>query len=865
MTPVAWKIRGASAWALPRCLVRLGGALLLGCIITLIAAGQSRAWAAEGLTVSVDTLASEQDLSGQLMLLNDPDGRLSYREAAAQPWTFRAASRRDLATTFNAGVFWLRVTLLNPSAQPLIRWLVAGTPKVQQVSLHVRQGRDWLVQQSGRRVAAADKPVVALAPVFPLLLPPGEPVEILLRFDTRGATDMTTSLWDPQAYHFEAGQQQIETAALLGGLLICGVLALVGYARLREPQYFWLGLLLLAVGGLEASRTNFLATYLWPAHLVLPPASLAVFATLVLFSLSKVVCHALELVTRLPRADRMMLVLRGITLISGVLSLFSYGHGVRILSIISVVQSLLILALSAYVWYLGKPNARLFLLAFLLAIVTDMARQLANLGLLPWIAAMDFSTLFFLLSSPLILLGLAEQTRQLGERLRVSDELRQTKSAFFARISHELRSPLNTILGYSRMLGRGSRTLSLADGTAGIERSTLRLLNLISELLDEARAASGQLPINPQPTALRDWLDETAEAARVTFENKGNRLHCTFGGTFPALVLLDGGRLRQVVDNLLGNANRHTTQGTIGFECFATVSGREVRLDIAIEDTGEGIDAKHLQAIFQPFVRGATATPGHGLGLAICRELVRQMGGDISVTSTPGHGSRFAFSVRCPLVDTVTPAAAPKPSETEAPAEPSAWRALVVDDEAIQRELMTELLEEAGFKVAVADGGAAGIAQIDASAWDIVITDQMMPQVDGWAVLHHARVTRPGTPVLLLSLALPVRPTHLPANIQFDATLLKPALSDDLLAMIWHLVLKDTAGRTMSSWTTLASLAEDGDISGIEDWLTAASTVVPEHNATLRWIEGVLHRLDLALLAKFAANKAQAVAASRIA
>lgn len=805
--------------------------------------------------VSLDPQAEQTDLSARMALLRDPERRLGIDDVAGRPDEFHAASRRDLVTSFDAGVVWLRLNLHNPGEHPLTRWLVVGTAKTIHVGLYQHDGTGWQALQSGRGVARAAKPIVATAPVFPVTLPPGTTREILLRVDARGATDMATTVWEPAAYRFQDNRRQMLLTALLGGFVLSSLLALLVFAHLRETQYLWLGLMLLGVAGLEASRENFLATYLWSERLALPPETLALLAGLALFSLSKVVAHALDLARWLPAGCRLLRVLRWCGVGGALIALASYGHGVRIVSLALVAHNLATLLFSVLYWRRGHAAARLFLLAFSLALLTETARQLANLGLLPWIAAMEFSTFFFLLASPLILLGLAEQTRQLTERLHVAEHLQQAKSAFLAKISHELRSPLNTILGYNRMLARGTAKLTLAEGTAGIEKSSLRLLGLIDELLDEARAAAGQLTIAPAPLSPRPWLDDICSTFKINAEATNNRFLCATSGELPALIEVDGERLRQVLDNLLNNANRHTRQGTITLACSAQIVGQEALLDFSVADDGEGIPADRLPVIFEPFVRGHIASErgldgsGFGLGLPICRELIRQMGSDIAVTSAPGKGSRFSFSLRCRIVamENVHPHAPPAlPPDAGRP------RVLLVDDEAAQLGLLTDLFAQSGFAVGAAAGGRAAIALLDQADWDVLITDQTMPGVDGWSVLRRARAARPELPVILLSAMEPCRPADFPADMRFDAILLKPASPEDVLATAWLLILKVGSGGTVPAWATLARLAGEGDVSGIEDWIAACRAAAPEHEHSMRWVEDNLRRLNLPLLERFA-------------
>jgi DNA-binding response OmpR family regulator len=217
------------------------------------------------------------------------------------------------------------------------------------------------------------------------------------------------------------------------------------------------------------------------------------------------------------------------------------------------------------------------------------------------------------------------------------------------------------------------------------------------------------------------------------------------------------------------------------------------------------------------------------------------MGSEIAVSSAPGQGCCFSFTLRCPLAE-------PPAAELYPPA--PAPRVLLVDDDPQQLQLLGDLLDNAGFISQQANSGRAAVEQLGNGHWDAIVTDQMMADGDGWFVLRQVRAAGQAVPVVLLSAALPQRPDGLPADLEFDATLRKPALSEDLLATLWALVLKVGAGGTAISaaqWQELAILAGDGDVSGIEDWI-AAMPASPVRD----WARAALNRLDFDLIRRSA-------------
>ncbi|MDD5037393.1 MAG: ATP-binding protein, partial [Methylococcaceae bacterium] len=473
----------------------------------------------------------------------------------------------------------------------------------------------------------------------------------------------------------------------------------------------------------------------------------------------------------------------------------------------------------------------------------------------------------------------AERTHELELANRQLAKLSEAKSAFLAKISHELRSPLNTIIGFSRMLSKGSPRLSLQDGSKGIEKSGIRLLGLIDELLDESRLEAGQLALAPEHLLLQPWLEDLRHTMTIDALARGNHFSLICSGQIPAAVILDGGRLRQVLDNLFGNANRHTHNGEIRLACHASLAQEKgeashASLTFSIIDSGEGIEPADLKRIFEPFTRGQGSghdqqRKGFGLGLSISTELLRLMGSTISVTSTRGIGSTFQFTLDCPVASAdVVPhhkialsasktAAKPEPEQASpAPLPPTPAHlsngmvALVVEDDPEQQQLLAMSLEEVGYQVYTASSGQEAAALLEMQAVNIIMTDQMMDEGDGWFVLQQARNQHPAVPVVLLSAAPPQPPADIANDMMFDAVLLKPVPPERLVATLWRVMLKVDAGGTaitQAQWKTLADLSHDGDVSGIEEWIAQRPT-----SPTIEWVRAALHRLDLNLLQRVA-------------
>ncbi|MBF0254992.1 MAG: response regulator [Gammaproteobacteria bacterium] len=805
-----------------------------------------------------------------MRFLHDPDSRLSPEQALAAEG-FRPLQKADLLQSFNAGAFWLQLSLYNPTAEPLAFWLELGTPRIHWVELH-HQGQVLL---TGAKVPMAEKPVTSAHAVLPLELAPGSN-RLLLRVQSETAISLDSHLWRPEAFRAHEGQASLKTVLVLGGVMLASLLSLIAFALLREWPYLFLGLTQLFAMPLEMARTGLMQAYLWPDAWPFFSQVITLSGTLVLICLSLFVSSFLSLRQRHPRWNRLLLALLLPILAAGMLSLWHYPNGVRLLSLMTLIQLPLNLVLSLVAWRGGHRSARFLTLAFALLWGLETLRQLANNGLLVLPGAAHFSMLTsLLLASPILLLGLVEHTRSLAAQLQSSRALSQAKADFLARVSHELRAPLNSIIGYARMLKRGSARLPVAVGAEDIEHNGQRLLGMINQLLLKSGLDAGGLGLQLHAKDFALWWRSLVRAAELDCQAAGNAFVSELKGEAPIGLMMDGYRLRQVLENLLNNANKHCRQGEIRLSCRCSRLGEEnFILAFEVADTGRGIAQAELERILQPFVQLNPERGGMGLGLSITQELLQLMGSQLQVSSQPGEGSQFSFSLElepaeiaaAPSLPVSAPAPIPAPISTLATAAHAPLRLLLVEDEPQDRLLLEDALESLGFELVCASSGREAETPIQRAGrgelWlDGVISDQCMADGDGWQVLRSVRRWLPELPVILVSSLPPQRPLDLPMELDFDAYLAKPISAEQLGDALSPLLGLGPSGQPEleqessesalpAAWLKrIEQLAAGGEVSLLERELDAQAASHPRQVGQLR---DLLYRLDLAQMQRLA-------------
>jgi signal transduction histidine kinase/CheY-like chemotaxis protein len=613
---------------------------------------------------------------------------------------------------FTSDICWFRLPLENQHGlQP--RWLLQiDNPILQSVELYLFGPESNLPldqQRAGLAVPFSERRLPYHAIVFPLELPIGETRTLLLRVQTPYSLQLPMTLLTPEAFERRSQGNILLQGLFIGGMAIMVLYNLFLYFSIREPVYLlyvcWTVVITLFLVVLH----GFGQRYLWPGSPLIAEHVMALLLPLIVFFATRFTMIFLVLDQRAPAAWRWLnrLSMAGLALLV-IQSFSSPARIVPISVLLILVMMISILVISLYRLCRKDPDARFFTVAWVFFLVGAVVMALNKYGLIPRNAVTEnMVQLGVFIEVVLLSLALADRINRLKEahadsirnRARAEiDALRasahnQAKSEFLATMSHEIRTPMNGVIGMVDLLRRTRLDHQQAQYVDTIHQSTESLLTVINDILDYSRIEAGKLSLETIDTDVHELVDDCVSLFALPSAQKQLPLLTFVDSRVPARVHTDPVRLKQIITNLLSNAFKFTSDGQISLS-VSLRSGQDPDCELLFEvtDTGIGISEDQQRSLFRAFTQADSSTTrrygGSGLGLTISRQLCALFGGDIGVSSSPGRGATFWFTIRT----RITPAGVANP--------PLAGHTLLLLDPLPARRLsLGQMAERWGMKV----------------------------------------------------------------------------------------------------------------------------------------------------------------------
>ncbi len=759
----------------------------------------------------------------------DTDHTLDWHTALTATY-FQPIPDNNLTLGLSGATLWSRVTLHNPETVPLDRHLRIDTPRLENVTLYITDiGHETNILRNGVQVSPTERPIPGRNILFPLHIKPNQSITLLLQIQSRTPLSFKASLWSPQALENSERKEHLVALISIGIILGFSLYAILFYPLHRDRSHFIMGAVMVSFSFFEASYFGYSYLYLWsnsPEWALRAPS---------IFLNSNVLLLALFIKEFLPLRSLLgswskhtlnaLMAFQAACLGANILGL--PFEDIRIfmpaLFLLSIMIPFLLAALC--MWNRYQP-AQMLTLSLSILVLTMIYRVGESKGLFPMIPASNFSVAVVPILNILLFLSAirkrvdlleqekndalqhaltikTESANQLEEQVKLQTaELRsalekakhadRTKGELLMRVSHELRSPLHNILGYTHLLTRSQSDNHTAKYLSSIQQGGQHLSKLIDDLLDYAQAERGKITLHPQKIFLYSFLEQIDSEGSQLAKRQQNGWKFHAQERLPAAISIDTRLLRQVLLVLLSNAGKYTHNGIISLQVTKEVSlHNSLRLTFQVTDTGKGISSKELELIFLPFTQGSnnTQSEGLGLGLSISKQILHAMGSQLNVESTPSQGSRFWFTIDVEPVN-----------EQDIPIEPDGHmfigytppqrQILIVEDNALHREFIQQLLEDLGFVCHCAATIEESRQLMLNEPFDLAILDQQLPDGTAWDLLktfsRHPQIS--SMPTILLSATPAIQPDHWNHSLKFDDIHKKPIAVTRLLTSIGQLL-----------------------------------------------------------------------------
>jgi len=813
----------------------------------------------------LDARTERVSVGTELEVLEDPDGSLDLEQVLSPEVSAHFTRAPETPSYgFTGSVYWVRFALVS-HLDGRSEWLLeVGYPLLDHLTLYIeRADGSYEHRVAGDRYPFSQREVAHAHYLFRIAVDPGRVTHVYLRAETESAMQLPMRLWAPSAFAQYEFRRQIGQGVYYGAMLVMVLFNLFIFISVRDRSYLFYGFYVASIVTWQAGLDGLAYEYLWPSSPSWNSVSLPVSLGVLVICAAAFVRAFLHLRETMPGWNRVITVLIGAGLVQMVVGVVApYSIAIRSAASLGGIGALIVLLCGIHALRRGNRAARFYVVAWASFLLGSVIFTLAKFGLVPSnLFTENGQQIGSLLEVVLLSFALADrfriikkeatenlereverQTHELREQAEKLKELDKTKTQFFSNVSHEFRTPLTLTIGPLEGLleGRhGSLEPAQREQLEVMLRNSRRLLRLINQLLDVTRLESGRMMAAFQPRDLGQFVSAVVDTFRPYAEAKGIEVGCTVEQS--AVVYIDPDRFDKILFNLLSNACKFAPGGTIEVtvrEAPAEARAEGLACELSVRDDGIGIRADELPNIFERFRQadGSTtrAHEGTGLGLALTKELVELHGGAIEATSEPGAGTTMTVRLRSGKEHLDPGMVQEEASEDEfldqraavefaeigvgtageageerdigpesaatPPAEGGARRAvLVVDDNADLRGYLARVLD--AYEVRTAADGLEALQSIEGDAPSLVISDVMMPNMDGYelcAAIKGNPVTA-HIPVILVTAQAGLDRKLEGLSVRADDYLTKPFHPDELLARVRNLLAAASQSEALRS------------------------------------------------------------------
>jgi signal transduction histidine kinase/ActR/RegA family two-component response regulator len=773
--------------------------------------------------VEFDEFTQSLPLGRTMQVYEDPGGQATIADVRAQAAAghFKPHDKATLNAGYSRSAFWLKIDLqyrpTNPSAQRT--WLLElAYPPLDHLDLYLPDaGGDYqLVRQTGDALPFATREIRQNNYLFGLSFAPGQAQTVYLRLQSEGSIQAPVTLWSSTAYLEEQPVRLYVLGLIYGVLLGMLVYNLFIFLSVRDTSYLYYIVYIASFGLYQLSVNGAAVEYFWPNNPWWANAATPFFIGCSGLFGSQFARSFLRTATHSRWLDRVLLALIAFsTLVVGLSLMTSYALALRLATALALVFTVVIFAAGVFAWWRGLRVARYFIIAWSAFLLGGVVNTMMVLGYLPNVfLTMYASQIGSALEVALLSLALADRINAMrehqaqtlfdaGQKLEVLNQQlahsNRLKDEFLATLTHELRTPMNGVIGSLELMQTVEMNPELEQyqqTAAGSARDMMRMVNSILTLTE---LQAGKLKVYPDTFSLRS----TVESLRGQFDGNASgksldfKVEVTPG--LPDRLFGDSGKLAQCLECLLDNAIKFTRVGGLALRVTGKPAAEPGRLALsfAVIDTGIGFtdlgEATLYQRFFQLDGSMTREYGGLGVGLAICRQLVELLGGRLSHRSELGRGSRFQLDVEFELA--VVEPASSITRQTTCLRLPQECTVLLVDDNSINQLVMRGMLLKLGFRVRTADNGLAALDQLQCEVVDAVVLDCQLPPADSASICRRIRALPGCAELPVFMIALSADRVHCPSDTVVDY-LNKPVKFEDLQAALYRRVLCSGQGES---------------------------------------------------------------------